>query len=454
MIPTTITAKIFSSLGNSSSLLPLGIKDAGHSLGMTTGSYITGDKVEGKDRFIDEFGAEAIWLGGIPAYKKLIDWTLYKVAKYNPKIDIRILKNKEILEKAKHYAPENLKSSFEKVANNQKMFKGLFMAKFIAATALTLGSYSALTHFRHKQTEKEVMKELVKEEQQKNLSFNALNKTEVKKSKFGPAFGMNFSKGISDFMFNPVKNMMIVDGGITGDRLAESRSPQDFMGYVVKEGSFWMFMYFAGDKIQSFFENRAKSKHNKSIDLDIRVLQNDELKKSFETKQVDGHLADFAKNKTDVEIYKFVNEHPENLVVKMAKESGIISTLDESNNFIKKVASKLGIGSKPKKTEAVDTQKYIELADVKSVHDKIEKLHNEFKEANLKGETVDTFLKQATKLKRFAIMKNIGACVGVLGVVVPGIMVAIRLAKKDNKEFQVKKAVKEKLMAQNFQGVV
>ena len=33
--------------------------------------------MEGKDRFIDEFGTQAIWLWGIPAYKKAIDFSIY-----------------------------------------------------------------------------------------------------------------------------------------------------------------------------------------------------------------------------------------------------------------------------------------------------------------------------------------------------------------------------------------
>ena len=61
-------AKIYSTLGNPNSLVPLGVKDASSCLGMTAGSYATG-KEEGFDRFIDEFGTEALWLGGIPAFK-------------------------------------------------------------------------------------------------------------------------------------------------------------------------------------------------------------------------------------------------------------------------------------------------------------------------------------------------------------------------------------------------
>ena len=70
MIPTINASKVYSILGNNDSLVPLAMKDIANSMGLTAGSYITGDSVEGKDRFIDEFGTQAIWLFGIPVYKK------------------------------------------------------------------------------------------------------------------------------------------------------------------------------------------------------------------------------------------------------------------------------------------------------------------------------------------------------------------------------------------------
>ena len=71
MIPAISASYIYSKLGNSNSLVPMAIKDIANSVGLTAGSYITGDELEGKDRFLDEFGTQAIWLFGIPGYKKL-----------------------------------------------------------------------------------------------------------------------------------------------------------------------------------------------------------------------------------------------------------------------------------------------------------------------------------------------------------------------------------------------
>ena len=78
MIPAISASKIYSTLGNANSLVPLALKDVANSVGLTASSYIIGDEAEGRDRFIDEFGTQAIWLFGIPVYKKVLDLTLFK----------------------------------------------------------------------------------------------------------------------------------------------------------------------------------------------------------------------------------------------------------------------------------------------------------------------------------------------------------------------------------------
>ena len=160
MIPALNASTIYSTLGNTNSLVPMAIKDIANSCGLTAGSYITGDKLEGKDRFIDEFGTQAIWLFGIPAYKKIIDLTLYKLLKIDPKFDVRNLKdNREnILNKSIEYADTSIKESIKKASKNTKFTKNLALGKFIASTALTIVSYAGLTKFRHNLTKKSAEK--------------------------------------------------------------------------------------------------------------------------------------------------------------------------------------------------------------------------------------------------------------------------------------------------------
>lgn len=435
MIPAITASKIYSTLGNNNSLVPLAIKDVANSLGLTAGSYITGDTLEGKDRFIDEFGTQAIWLFGIPAYKKAIDLTLYKILNIDPNVDVRNLKNPEILKKAIEFAPnEKIAESIRNVAENPKFTKNLAISKFAAATILAIGSYTALTKYRHKKTREAAEKEILAEIQRESADNSKTQKTDDTFTYTAPLSGAfeemslkskkqtSFTGALQDFMFNPVKNLMILDGSITAERLADSRNKQELIGYTIKEGTFWAFMYFASKPIQKFLENSAEKKHNKSIDLDARVIESNELKKAFENKIIEDSVNQIKNLKSDVEVYEFINKNPDNFVVKMAKMSDVIPTMKGSNK--------------------IDTRKYIDISDVRGVGKKLEKLYKQF---NPEKENLDEFLKQVKKLKRSSVLKNMGACVGVLGVLAPAIMVALRKLDKNNKEFQVKEDLKKEL---------
>lgn len=418
MIPAITSSTIYSKLGNNSSLVPLAIKDIANSCGLTAASYMSGDKNEGKDRFIDEFGTQAIWLWGIPAYKKIMDLAMFKPAKLDPKVDVRIFKNPEILIAAKEFAPTKaIKESLEYAASHQKLAKNLNLAKFAASTILTTLTYFGLTKFRHKYTENQIKKELEQEKQLKKDTFTNGNKP----SQNTNGKDVPFTGGFQDFIFDPVKNLMIVDGSITGERLTHARNPQDFFGYAIKEGSFWAFMYLAGPMRSKALEKQADKK-GKSIDLDARVIFNEDLKTSFANGTLKKHLEQFKlADKSDVDIYKFaVNPKNKNIVVDFAKKSDVIGLIKGSDSV-------------------VDTRKYIDLGELRGVSSKLEKLLTQYEKS---GETLDDFFKSVRSLKKGAVLKNIGACIGALGVLAPAIMLLVR---QFSPEYQVKKDIEEKL---------
>ncbi|MEE3348729.1 MAG: hypothetical protein VZR09_01685 [Candidatus Gastranaerophilaceae bacterium] len=464
MISPITVSKIFSTLGNNNSLVPMGIKDTANSLGLTAGSYITGQSAESHDRFIDEFGTQAIWLLGIPAYKKVLDWTMFKPLGYDAGVDVRVMKDPEVFELAKKYAKKHddkyknnknvkqIAESLEKAAKNPKYFKGLTFGKFVASTLLTIISYGALTKFRHDYRENKIKKEFyekqakIKSEEQSSGSKNQ-NQTKVNK-------GQTSFTGIQDVMFSPVKNMMLVDAAITGERLGESKNSQEFMQYVIKEGFFWFFMYFAGAQIKNFLEKHSLTKKNLPIDLDSRVVESEELKDALLNNKIMKHVNEFPlENKpSNADVYRFVNDNPDNLVVKMAKKSDIIETVKE----------KTGLFSKAKDTGSVDNRKYINTDDVVGVKNKLKMLYDkgqEFvqKEADRLGlkveelsetdrtKMLETYLKKVQKANRWATIKNIGACIGVLGLIMPGVIVAWRLLDKDNQGYRVREDIENKL---------
>ncbi len=472
MISPITTSKIFSTLGNGNSLVPMGIKDTANSLGLTAGSYITGQAAESQDRFIDEFGTQLIWLLGIPAYKKILDLTLFKGLGYDAEVDVRVLKDKEVYKLAKKYAKKHdetykdnnkvkkIFQSLEKITTKQKFFKGLTFGKFVASTLLTIVSYAGLTKFRHDYRENKIKKEFFEKHNnaqlQKQSAENMQN--QIGMADFtGKAQKTSFTGHLQDFMFSPVKNMMLVDGAITAERLGESKNKQEFMQYAIKEGFFWFFMYFAGEQIKKHLEKSSIGKHNLPIDLDARAIESEELKDALMNNKIMKSVYEFpvSDKPTNAEIYQFVNENPDNLIVKMAKKSDIVATIKE----------KSGLFSKAKDTGSVDNRKYIDSDDVIGLKNKLQTLYEkgqEFisKEAEKAGKQVadltdadkieylEKYLKEVKKGNRIATLKNIGACIGVLGILMPSIIVAWRFADKNNQEYRVRTDIENKLKAE------
>lgn len=427
---TAVTASeyIYSKLGSSASLLPLAVKDIANSTGLTIGSYITGKDVEGKDRFIDEFGTQLIWLGGIPFFKLLTDLTLYKILGIDPKFDVRNLKNKEILAKAIENAPtEKIKQNIIRASKNPKYTKNLAIAKFAFSTAAAILTYAGLTKFRQDYRLKEAKKKLKHDNKENSNQFRNmyLPKTPqafegIKSSKGNISFG----GALEDFMFNPVRNLMILDGSITAERLGSSQSKQEFINYTIKEGGTWFFMYFAGEMIRKHFENKSEV----PIKLDSMIIESKELKQAFKDNSIKTSLDDYAKkisdNSKDIDIYNFIHENPDNFIVKMAKKSKLIKTL--------------------KNSDKIDTREFIDISDFKTLKTNIEELYNKAPKDN-----IEKYLKDVIKAKRGAVLKNIGICIGALGVAVPLLMIAMRYILPNNREYKVMEMAKNENQKEN-----
>ena len=416
-------AKIYSTLGNPNSLVPLGVKDVSSCLGMTAGSYATG-KEEGFDRFIDEFGTEALWLGGIPAFKWLFDKTVFKSFGLDSKIDPRNLKNMDLFEKIKEHAPnEDVKKNLEKAETNKRLFKNLAATKFVVSTVMAALTYVGMTRLKQYYTEQKIRKNLIKEY---NDSQKAKNDQPTDNNASNPSF-KGIGKVVEEFAFSPVKNMYIMDGFITTERLSDARSSQEFVGYAIKEGSCLCFLYYAGGKIQEWMEKNANQKYNKSITLDSRVLEDDSFKQSFVDGSIEKSIKEFENaNSSDINLYEFLHKNPDNKIVQIAKQSDVISTY--------------------KNTNKIDTRAFIDLKEVENVNKQVSELYGQYKSSLAKGESYDSFFNGVRKLKRKSIINSLGACILALGVVTPAIMLIKRLTDKSGSEFQTKKDIKEKLI--------
>ena len=274
--------------------------------------------------------------------------------------------------------------------------------------------------------------------------YNNKKQKEENKQNSAPSF-KGLGNIVEKFAFSPVKNMWILDGAITTERLADSRTPQEFTGYAIKEASLLLMMYYVGGKIQNLCEKYAKNKYNKTIGLDTRVLEDKYLQNSFEDDSIKKSLEEFKsiKKHGDASIYEFIFKNPDNKIVEIAKKSDVITMYKKPNKWDE-------IFKKPVKTDKIDTRKFINIEEIKGINDKVEQLYEQYKVAIKNGESADKFFAGVKRLKRGSVLMNIGTCITVLGVITPGIMLIKRLKCKDDAEFQTKKEIRKQLQAEGL----
>ena len=70
----------------------------------------------------------------------------------------------------------------------------------------------------------------------------AIQENENKKNPSKNVSFKGLGSALSSFMFDPVKNLFIVDAGITGERLVNSRTKTEFAETAIKEGSLLFFL--------------------------------------------------------------------------------------------------------------------------------------------------------------------------------------------------------------------
>lgn len=464
-----MSLKIISTFGDHTSLLPLAVKDGVNSLGMTAFSYDAGGEIEAKDRFIDEFGTQAIWLGGLPFFKWAYDKTAYKAAGLNSKIDMRLVADKDQFEIASKYAKkyaEKLKDTkiidtLADAGKNSKKFQNLFLGRFAVATALTLGSFFTLVKVKQNYTEKQIEKRFWEEKAKK--AKDSFYKSNVGNSPAFKGFGVqNNSHGDSikmkknspqnspsfkgagrfmqSFMFDPVKNLFIVDAGITGERLGSARTKTEFMEYAIKEGSLLMFMYVAGRYVQSGIEALSEKFLKKPIQLHAEVIASDSLKDSIKSGKILKDVEAFEKIAVDNNaIYEFVyaEKNANNIIIDAAKKSGILESLkNRAKND----------------TGLVNPHKYIDPKRMKELSANLKKFAESFtnmkehsKDLGKPAETLEQFLKKSKKLKIGSVVGNIGLSCVVLGLIVPYVMLKYREKTNGNKDFHVQTEIQQRL---------
>lgn len=425
-------SKLVCQLGSTSSFIPLATKEVFDSAGQTYFSHKSGGKIEAKDRLVDEVGTGALWIFGIPAYKKLIDKTIFKIAGISPDVDVRILKDSKYLKQAIENAPtEQIANELKKASANISKTKGLNYLKFGLSLGLTMLSYFGLSKFKQNMTKKNIEKEFLQKQMQKNSPYNNVSpvfeEIAIKQNKSNPSFGSSFIKTAENIMLDPIKNMMVLDGCISTERLCHSRNKGELAENVIKEGSFLFFIYGAGKVIKKGIETASKRFFNAPIKLDVKFLTSDLAEKTLKDKNVQSEIKEFSKKfaENPDKLYDFILKNQNNAVVSAAKQSGIISTL---------------------KNGKIDTRKYIDAKQIQNLTDDLISFINSSKNSK----NVEKYLSKVKSLKVISTILNIGICCLSLGYIVPKAMHDYRNKHQNGKnDFHVKTEY-EKELAKKF----
>ena len=434
----SITTRVIQKLSNNTdSVIPVAVKDTLSNCAITYIYDKQASREDGKERAIEEFGTEVVWIGGIPLLKKLFDATVYKFFNADPKFDVRNLKKNSDgkLEKleflAKNAKDATQKKTLENILkdkNLQKLYKKLHVSKFITATGATLAALSALIVFKQKTTQKQIEEKYRNKIKLRRSIANNQIENKVFNNFLGKPKDVSFGNGLTskmaEYMFNPLKNMQILDGGIAATRLAQGRKGERFeIGF--KEGFQIIFMYFLAKPIQVGLEKVSEKLFKTPIKAEFQLLSNENFPQLLNSSGLKESIEAFlSKNDKEALEYIFNND---NALVKMLKISGEIPTIKKGNGVI-------------------DSLAYIELDDVRKGAKNILQLL----EASVSKSNKDQFLRKVKNFKAVAVVLNILIGAAAIGVLQP--MLNIVLRKKKNNGESANPAIKnlETEMAQKF----
>lgn len=477
-----------SALDTPTSLLPFFIKDAFDVTGRTAMAHHEGGKHEAREKFIEEAGTSAFWIGGIPAVRAIAN----KLAKGKIDTDIhfkRINSNgiqnyfaSEVEEtgkngtKVKKFSKKNLEGielGGEKLAQIRTKLKnakytpneskGLYSKFHVwttgSAVLINLIVLSiALPKLNQLLSRKIISKEAQNNKNKKeSLSFQAnnnhsfdtfLNKTQPQKDPTKPSFGslnklfevgklFDFKSMAEISQLEPVNSMLLLDYGISGSRVTViPRNNNERIENCIKEGGIIFFFYYASDMIKKGLAKLAE-KIKTPIDLDYKVLNSSEFLDKFKQHKNKDEILAFAnlegnKEKDEIKVIKMIDEELRISTQKTPKEKLF-------QNFTLQMAQKEGLIDVEYDSSLGKwirhSKKYIQTDKVIELNNNLKKFY-EHAFANVStvaAENVDKVIAKTKAVKIGSIFANMAICCACLSFIIPKIQYLIREHRTNTK---------------------
>ncbi len=395
----TVT-NILSALGNNNSIWPLFVRDCGienvAKVSMTYKQNAKESKFIAKqatrERFIDEYGTSAVWLGGIPLIEKLSD-TFIKSKGFSPEISTKLFKETQNqgldtnIKKFKDVA-KNEVAELVYLKNNKNKFKSLQIGKLAASTIIPIVVMGFILPKINFNFTKKKMEEKKKKDTKNFIKMDDFLKNTSKSPSFtGKVDVLNISQ---------LQKMLLLDGGLSLGRIKTGRNRNEKEELALKMAGMCYLNYRAPKKIEKCLNVLTKKIFKTNTQLDPKILKN-----STFVNEIKENKFILPKDTTEKAIIDFFDTNPKTTFSQIAKEQGLVNYLD--NNVR-------------------DPRKFVDTEKVNELISSIKEFINDAK----KTDSFDDFVKKAYKAKAFNIIANVAISSILLAVVLPKIQFLFR----------------------------
>ena len=379
---------IISAVGNNRGIAPLFVRDCcieiPAKLGLTYNQNLKDSKQMAnnavRERFIDEYGTSAIWMGGPIVLGKLCNSAIKKCG-YNAGVNMSLFKERKDqgiklnIEKFKDKAPEAVED-LKKALQNKGKYQNLQAGKFAATTLIPIALMGfILPKLNFKLTEKIRKKqEAEKEAASKNISF----------------------KGIASTMANMsnVNKMAVTDGGLTIGRVWTGRNRYEQMELGFKN-SMMMFLNFVFPiYLAKALDKLSMKMFKTNVNLDPKLMNNEDFLNSIKT-------GDIKTPKKRENIIDFLDKNPNSKFSKLCEEY---------------------CGVKYLKNRIRDPREFVDTKKIYNFIKEIEKFSTEAKRSN----NINKYAKKAVRIKSANIAANVGISSFLLAVALPELIFFLR----------------------------
>ena len=381
---------IISAVGNNRGIAPLFVRDCcieiPTKLGLTYNQNLKDSKQMAnnavRERFIDEYGTSAIWMGGPVFIGKFCDWAIKKCG-YNAGVNMSLFKERKDqgikynIEKFKEKAPQAVKD-LEKALANKSKYQNLQAGKFALTTAIPIALMGfILPKLNFKLTET-IREKQAKQQQNKNKT------------------GEISFKGLASTMANMsnVNKMAVTDGGLTIGRVWTGRNRYEQMELGFKNAMMMFLNFVFPIYLAKGLDKLSMKLFNTNVNLDPKLMNNKDFLGYIKEKSIE-------MPSTREEVIEFLDKKPDSKFSKLCEEYCGVKYLEN------------GVRD-PR--EFVDTKKIIEFKN------EITK----FSKEALKSGDINKYAKKAVKIKSANIAANVGISSAMLAIALPELIFFLR----------------------------